>query len=459
MFNIRILLFAITSIIIISCSNDDIRNLPPREFNAIAVQSDFNSITFRWTESTDPENSIVRYDIYMAENIDGAEYELIAENLSEQLVADTDVININGENIFINPPENPEFRFAYVATNLTHNTNYKGKIIAFDQEDNKTETYFYSSTLTDNTIPNIINFYQVVYRFNSNIKFSIEDNDYTNHTIEFYLNNDLNNTFNSNESIIEFTFENLIENTSYNGRIVVTDYNGNVSAPFDFTFTTVGDTFTGDLEFSSQEQMDSFGDNNYSHIIGNLTINYSSGFTNFNSLNSLEDISGNVTIISQLYNENPIDGITTLSSIDGNLSIYRSNSSDIFNNLESITGELFLFGSIQNVSNNSAFETLLSVGDLTIFETFQTNVLDGFNSLITINGKLEVLDTQLHNVDFLSSVLEINNGLEFFGNYSLTNLCGLETVINSNGLNGNYSMSENAYNPTISDIQNGNCSQ
>jgi hypothetical protein len=301
----RFFLITILTVLIISCSTDETNNLPPRDFDAIAVESGFNSITFRWTESTDPENSIVKYNVYIAENIDGSEYQLIAENLSEELVADTNVISVEGENIFIDPPENPEFRFAYVATNLIHNTQWKGKVVAVDQDGKTNESYFYSSTLADNNIPSIMDFNQTIYRFNSNLLFRIQDNDYTSHTIEVYLNNTLYSTFNtSNVIFIEYDLENLTENTSYNGSIIVKDNNGNLSVPYDFTFNTLGDTYIGDLEFSSQEEIDFFGVNNYTHINGNLTINYNGVFTNFNSLNSLESISGNITIIGQLYNLN-----------------------------------------------------------------------------------------------------------------------------------------------------------
>lgn len=127
MFKNKYLVLTLLSLFLVGCSNDESNNLPPRDFDAIAVKSSFHSTTFRWTESTDPENSIVKYNVYIAENTDGAQFQLIAENLSEELVADTDVINVNGENITIDPPANPDFRFAYVATGLNHNTQIQRK--------------------------------------------------------------------------------------------------------------------------------------------------------------------------------------------------------------------------------------------------------------------------------------------------------------------------------------------
>ena len=188
-------LVALLAILLISCSNDDTNNLSPREFEVRAVQSGFKNITFRWTESTDPENSIVKYDVYLAENTEGDEFELIAEGLTEQLVADKEVITVNGEEIALDPPENPEFRFAYAATNLTHNTDYKGKVVAFDQEGNTTESYFWTSTLTDQSPPVLGDFQQVnVYRYNSKIYFTITDNEVSPSNWEIYLNGELQDT-------------------------------------------------------------------------------------------------------------------------------------------------------------------------------------------------------------------------------------------------------------------------
>jgi hypothetical protein len=45
------------------------------------------------------------------------------------------------------------------------------------------------------------------------------------------------------------------------------------------------------------------------------------------------------------------------------------------------------------------------------------------------------------------------------GNTVLINLCGIKPLIDANGLKGSYSVSDNAYNPTIINIGNGNCSQ
>jgi hypothetical protein len=469
MFKNRFLLITIISIFIISCSDEDNNNLAPREFDAVAVQSGFNSITFRWTESTDPENSIVKYNVYIAENIDGSEYELVAENLSEQLVADNDVINVNGESISIDPPENPEFRFAYIATNLAHNTDYKGKIVAFDQDGQTAETFFYSSTLLDNIAPVISQFNQsFVYRFNSKIYFALTDNIDTKFNWEIYLNNQLYDSiltidpFNQTHTGIGYYFENLDENTFYSAKIIATDSNGNESNSLEFSFTTTGDTYVGNLDFIEipQSEIDFFDDNQYTSVIGNIHI-WNIGFSDSttSSFNYIQEVYGNITIDGIATGNPETNLFSDLILLSGDLILLGVDPSNHFNNLETISGNLNMISCGQSVENNPMFENLVSVDDFYLQEGGVIYPIS-LNSLTTINGKLSVFSmfSTFQNLDFMINVIVINNGLEIFGNNSLTDFCGLNTVISTNGLGG-YSVSENAYNPTITDIQNGNCSQ
>ena len=455
----------IICLFIISCSDNETNNFPPRDFNVIAVKSDFNNITFRWTESTDPENSIIKYNAYIAKNIDSSEYELVAANITEELVVGADVINVNGQNISIDPPEDPEFKFVYIATNLTHNTNYKIKIIAHDQEGNQTISYLHASTQKDNFYPSVYKIKNEPQRYYTKLDLDISDNSSDNQSIELYLNGNLHNTYfieNQFDSRV-FIVSELTESTSYNGRIFVTDNNGNMSVPYDFEFTTFGNTYIGDLEFSEQEEIDLFATNNYLGINGNLTITNSHNFTNFNAFNTLEIVSGNISIANQSANESPPTiGFETLNKINGDLVLHNFNPSDIFNNLKSVTGTLEIDGPKQSDSQ-SIFEVLTSVGNLEInenyYDTYPVHELRGFNSLVKIDGKLSISSTDLRNINFLVNVIEINNGIQINDNYILTDFCGLEIAINSNGLIGNYSISLNAYNPTVDDIVSGNCSQ
>jgi len=109
------------AIFIIGCSKDDtineiqeeqeeeiIVNLPPNNFNIEIVNISHETSTIHWDEASDPESDAVNYDIYLNQT-------LVIENISELM---------------------------YVFSNLEELTNYSGKIIAKDTENNQTEVTF-----------------------------------------------------------------------------------------------------------------------------------------------------------------------------------------------------------------------------------------------------------------------------------------------------------------------------
>ena len=109
------------AIFIIGCSKDDtineiqeeqeeeiIVNLPPNNFNIEIVNISHETATIHWDEASDPESDAVNYDIYLNQT-------LVIENISELM---------------------------YVFSNIEELTNYSGKIIAKDTENNQTEVTF-----------------------------------------------------------------------------------------------------------------------------------------------------------------------------------------------------------------------------------------------------------------------------------------------------------------------------
>lgn len=454
---------------LISCSSDDTENqngnLPPRQFDVIATKSGFNSITFRWTESTDPENSIVKYDIYIAENTEDAEFQLIAENLTEQQIADTNVININGGYIEIDPPENPEYRFAYVATDLDHNKQYKGKVVAKDEEGQSSESAFWSTTLMDDVPPVIDSFTQhSTYRFNAKLFFRVREKESRKFTWRLFLNGTLfyeeEAAFQGTSESIYLDLENLSEETSYDGEIIIVDGNGNESEPFNFSFATTGDVWVGDIEFATtdQEQIDFFDANQYRAIVGDVIINRV-GFSKATSLVSIEEITGDLTLD---FLGSQVQLFPDLQVLNGNLIMISVDPANYLDNLTVVNGDIRMFYTQHlNESNNlPVLENLIRVGDLELFEIQSQPSLLGFNNLSIIEGRLRIDNARgLSDIDFLANVTEIGNGVSIFFCEDLADFCGLETVVNANGVVGGFSITDCPYNPTFDDIANGACRQ
>lgn len=110
-------------------------------------------------------------------------------------------------------------------------------------------------------------------------------------------------------------------------------------------------------------------------------------------------------------------------------------------------------------------------GQVQIRENGSLLNLDGLNSLESIDGSLTIgHNVSLTNIDALSNLIEVNgkistlvrprcNGCSpgYSGNRYLSNLCGLQNLF-TNGVYQDVEILGNEYNPTVTDIINGDCS-
>lgn len=113
------------------CSNNN--NAPPRDFEIVQIGEFKDKILLRWTESTDPENSIVTYNIYIKEDIEGADYRLQEAGLIDASFGSGG--NYGGYSI---DKPTPRHIYSYPIFNLEDGKKWKVKITATDQEGNIT---------------------------------------------------------------------------------------------------------------------------------------------------------------------------------------------------------------------------------------------------------------------------------------------------------------------------------
>lgn len=114
-------LILIIPFLLLGCSNDEsiresepepVANLAPNDFDINIVNVLSNAATINWTEATDPENDLITYNIYLNGN-------MISENISE---------------------------LTYQFTELNELTNYSGKVVAVDSNNNETFNVFSFTT-------------------------------------------------------------------------------------------------------------------------------------------------------------------------------------------------------------------------------------------------------------------------------------------------------------------------
>lgn len=361
--------------------------------------------------------------------------------------------------------------------------------------------------------------------------------------------------FTIENGVLDYTFT-YCEQTSYEIIIIDQDQNQNTALiPISITseITNVGvvsiceqeeNVYVGDLYIASQEELDEFGANMYTDIIGNFNIqNFSGGtdITNLNSLSSLKRVTGNFTIqtsplledlqgleqlesvgndfvlndlvnidtlellqslqsvgkltifsLDQLENLSGLESLTYMGGIylSGNdslaslhalsnvqnetldtLSIWHSpslTSVEVFDQVTTVEGSLYLFV-VEDLLSLNGLHNITSAGNLRVTSCKSITSLEGLQSLESILGFSQIEgNTLLESLDGLENLLSLDEGIHIGGtlpheaNPVLSDLCGISNLlingtINLSNANG-FLITNNAYNPTMQDIIDGNCS-
>jgi hypothetical protein len=251
--------------------------------------------------------------------------------------------------------------------------------------------------------------------------------------------------------------------------------------------------FIGNVLLQTQEEINAFGENQYQKIVGELAIRPEFGIDNIVDLSPLESIN----IVEGLI---VISGCTELQNVEMNVvesgTLFISNTSckninfphfkrttsdfiSIGNNeileninlvkLESTGSELRIFNN-GRIKNLNGFQSLKSLGSnfgSGIYISSNPMLLD-VNGLINVNSNIGVL--RIVNNDMISSLDGLENirfGIvDIVLNDNLSDFCAIkDAVINGNidgdsfDANGIYTIAENAFNPSVADMTNNNCSQ
>jgi len=263
------------------------------------------------------------------------------------------------------------------------------------------------------------------------------------------------------------------------------------------TCTQNASVYNGNISFFSTKEINYFGLYGYEKINGNIrfrdnyTDDYSYDITDLSALSTLTEVTGDISFYD-INGLTSLDGLENLTTIGGKLDIEVAaiNSLNGLSSLNSL-GSLRLDGI--PISNLQGLENLSYLGEFSIvlmpllssleglegLNSINGHVtigyadilnLDGLNNLSYIGGHLTIGNTNnLVSLSGLNSLTEISGGV-FIGtayvngavyvaeNTNLTNLCALQNLF-TNGSYGAVNIANNAYNPTVQDIIDGNCSQ
>jgi len=204
------------------------------------------------------------------------------------------------------------------------------------------------------------------------------------------------------------------------------------------------------ITFTTQAQIDNFQINhpNCTEIEGDVTIQ-GDEITNLNGLSVLTSIGGDLSIY-QDYALTSLFGLENLASIGGDLDILFN---DALTSLSGLQGLTSVEGYLQ-IHFNNVLETLEGLnniqsisGNLYIVANDSLNSLSGLNNLTTIGGNLQIGDwidfglggftpvgnKSLANLSGLENLTSIGGFIEIVGNENMTDLTGMGNVETVNG--------------------------
>lgn len=403
-------------------------NLPPTAFELYSLTTDNVSANFRWSLSTDPEGEVVVYDIYFEGN-------LVEENLYSQ-----DYYTIEG----LEP--------------LSH---YNASVVAKDPQGNTFE-----------------------------VPFEID-------TADGIYNGDI--VIDCQEAVDNFGSQGYIEITG--DLDIIENYNGDDILDLSpmHRIKHVGEN----LVFKKTKSLENFSGLNIETVGKSLIIKMNSNLVTLHGLESLQEVLGSVEIefnsLSQISTFNSLQTIGFMLKINSNgiteiagfdlleqvEHIYITNNPELeslnaFNQLTDIEDlyieehpKLMNFNSFNNVNtidrlvlvesivNSFSFTSLSQIGIFELINHDGITNLNGFSSLTTIlYGDLYIAaNDNLTSLDGLENLSYLSSGriIEIISNSSLVDFCALQTLISN--FTGPYVLIQNnAYNPTLNDLENGNCS-
>jgi len=196
---------------------------------------------------------------------------------------------------------------------------------------------------------------------------------------------------------------------------------------------TIINIITGDVQLLTQQEVDDFGANNYSAIVGRLLIGADNNPTPA-SIVSLEPLSALTSISSSLRIEHNtaltnVDGLNNITET-GNLLLVHNDALTNVNGLNGLTATLGFY-----IYSNPLLTTIEGLSSLTFVDYLYINgnasltTLNGLQNLTTIDETLEISNTALTNIDALSNITILTYDLEITNNEFLTSIEGLSNLI------------------------------
>ena len=192
--------------------------------------------------------------------------------------------------------------------------------------------------------------------------------------------------------------------------------------------------FQGDVLLTNQNEVDTFGSNNYTSISGSLSIAYDnenpSGpeITNLTPLNTLVTI-GDFLLLDRLNSIENLNGLESIQEINSSVLINGSTSIKNIDGIAQANFNRLVVQSLSALETFPAFDQITSLSSLAL-----TNI--SLESLNTLNNLEEVSNTfTISSNSSLQSIEGFQNLEKINGIFIFSGLLALESVTGFNNLN------------------------
>ena len=264
----------------------------------------------------------------------------------------------------------------------------------------------------------------------------------SNINYKVYLNNEL---IEDNFGLTAYTFNRLVAETHYSGKITATDGSKTTSVNFSFnTEVYVAIIYDGGAYLYSQQEVNDFGAHHYNEIRYDLYID-GSNITDLSPLYDLKKVNGKVEI--NRTSIQTLQGLESLEFIGGKLIIFRC---DVLDNLDALENLKTINNDIEIYSNG-----LTDINGLRNLENFSKGVGIGYNQIDNVNIINDA--TSLHHLSFIGNekleivtgfqnVVNIEDYVDIWINPNLNSLQGLRNITTIGGI---FNLEENTELATI----------
>ena len=192
--------------------------------------------------------------------------------------------------------------------------------------------------------------------------------------------------------------------------------------------------------------------------VENLTIAACRNLTSLDGLDNLSEVRYNFRIEDTGMRQiEEFDSLTKLFNLTIRLNLVL-DSVNAFNNVLGSVNQVSIFENI-SLDELEIFNSAEIVEGVRIFDNASLDTMNNFHSTSRINTIIYISDNpNLFAINSFENLNSLGTSLSIINNIRLMDFCSLTNLATVGSIKGEYIVTDNDFNPTLEDLQTGNCS-